>query len=475
MFYTILFSSIQLIMKFLKQVFSLFILDGLCLCVFFLGGGLGDGYAWGNSLKDQSSARLTPLSQWVSMAQERSPDHQKLKAQTKMMQWEGNQGWLNLLPTLTLNAQHVFQKKYQVLDVNLGGISASLPQIYPTTTTGLEARWTLFDGFANIVVLRASSHLNQAAEHQAIWLEFKMEREVALSYAQAIAAQQLEAVSVMNLKTLQEHVQQIQLLKKGGLATHYDELKVQTQISEAEAEHLQALDNSQIALMNFKQTLGGLAEDSPILPSDLSEFQSYFKPDVQNKVKDLTYHPEYREDLASLEKQEMAEESLTSAKNRYWVPRIGLSARLDYYNNQTDGLADWNHYRQAYNIAAFLSWELFNPRTLTNAKIQTYSTEMSRHQLEVTQLKAPVDFEFWKKRYLYSLKLYQAKKTDVERAQETVRLAQVGFKAGVRTSSEVLDSELELFRARAGLVHAEMNGIEAVLKLELTSGITLKQ
>jgi outer membrane protein TolC len=89
------------------------------------------------------------------------------------------------------------------------------------------------------------------------------------------------------------------------------------------------------------------------------------------------------------------------------------------------------------------------------------------------KIEAPTDFTFWKRRYLYSASLYHAKNADLKRAQETVRLANAGFKAGVRTTTEVLDAELELFRARAGMVNTQMNCLEAKIKLELTTGESL--
>ena len=43
-------------------------------------------------------------------------------------------------------------------------------------------------------------------------------------------------------------------------------------------------------------------------------------------------------------------------------------------------------------------------------------------------------------------------------------------RAGTRTSSETLDAELDLFRARAGVVNAQVNASEAQIRLELALG-----
>ena len=106
-------------------------------------------------------------------------------------------------------------------------------------------------------------------------------------------------------------------------------------------------------------------------------------------------------------------------------------------------------------------------------KQNQYKAIAAEKSLKKAHLDAPTEFSFWKKRYLYSASLYQAKNSDLKRAEETVRLAGAGFKAGVRTTTEVLDAELELFRARAGIVTTQLNCLESKIKLELSTGESL--
>jgi outer membrane protein TolC len=60
--------------------------------------------------------------------------------------------------------------------------------------------------------------------------------------------------------------------------------------------------------------------------------------------------------------------------------------------------------------------------------------------------------------------------SDQSRSSEAVRLAKEGRRAGARTSSELLDAELDLFRARAGVVNAQVGMIESLIQLELATG-----
>ncbi len=96
--------------------------------------------------------------------------------------------------------------------------------------------------------------------------------------------------------------------------------------------------------------------------------------------------------------------------------------------------------------------------------------EEAAKTLKMAQLKMPTDFETNRRRYNYSTALYKSRIVNVDRAQESVRLATAGYRAGVRINSEVLDSQLELFRARAGVVSAQLSAAESLVNLELATG-----
>ena len=89
-------------------------------------------------------------------------------------------------------------------------------------------------------------------------------------------------------------------------------------------------------------------------------------------------------------------------------------------------------------------------------------------------LKASLEFETWKRRFVTNAEVNRARLRTEEKSQESVRLATLGLKAGTNTNSEVLDAELDLFRSRAGIVRAQMDAAEALINLELAVGKKLK-
>jgi outer membrane protein TolC len=84
-----------------------------------------------------------------------------------------------------------------------------------------------------------------------------------------------------------------------------------------------------------------------------------------------------------------------------------------------------------------------------------------------------VDLEFWRRKFLYFVNLTQARTGDVGKSAESVRLARAGLKEGTRTTSDLLDAESELFRARAGAINAQVGSIESLLNLEVALGKSL--
>jgi outer membrane protein TolC len=180
-----------------------------------------------------------------------------------------------------------------------------------------------------------------------------------------------------------------------------------------------------------------------------------------------------RKDLVALEQRAQSADQLESAAKSFWMPRVALNGSWISYNNRNDSLEDQEAYRWAYTVGLTLNWSIFDIGTIARSQQSIYQRQQVEKSLTQAKLQSSVDFDFWKRRSIYSATLYKAKLSDVEKAQESLRLAKESYRAGARTSSDVLDSELELFRARAGVVNAELSFSDALLNLELAMGRTL--
>ncbi len=367
-------------------------------------------------------------------------------------------------PKLSANSSYSLSRKYEVLDIPFNGETVTFPSIYPTTVYGIKAKLPLFDGFANQAALDSSDLLEQAAQENLNLAEFQLEQSIRLAYFHAFTAQQLLTVTEHHVKVLQDHLKQVQIQKKGGTATAYDELRIQVQLSEAELDAADAKDNVVISHQNLIQLLGIVQDDRRLIdeiPSpDIKRleqlvFDGTFK--TRSDIQSLRLH------CASLEKQEHED-------TPWFVPQIAAVGSADLYNNQNDAIAS-DAFRSAYQTAVVLNWNLFDGNvSKAKSDIAHAQREKIEADINAAKLNAYGDFEQMKRKYISNTRRFEIKNLDTQRSEESVRLARLEARAGSRTNTEVLDAELDLFRSKAGSVLAKMNAVEALINLEITLG-----
>jgi hypothetical protein len=97
------------------------------------------------------------------------------------------------------------------------------------------------------------------------------------------------------VKTLEDHLNDVRLLKKNGMGTNYDVLRVEVQSSEAKSELLNSDDNVSIALLRLGEELGKESENRsvkgklPVLDASLIKDVT-FHENVLNKM-NIKIHP----------------------------------------------------------------------------------------------------------------------------------------------------------------------------------------
>ncbi|PIS11984.1 MAG: TolC family protein [Bdellovibrio sp. CG10_big_fil_rev_8_21_14_0_10_47_8] len=418
---------------------------------------------WNNSAEASLSNELS-LSQAVGEAMQGSLVVQKSHSVREEASWKRVETYSGFLPTLTGTASYLTDKRYMLLDANLGSGAITIPQVVPTTIYGVQASWPLFDGFASTRRWEAGISLESAAESEYTWTRFTIERQTILQYYQVIAAKTLREVSEQNLTTLKDHLKDVAALKRAGVSTNYDLLRVEVQISEAESEVLSDTDNFEMSRLHLAELLGKDKEDR--LPTGTLP---RLKPDILKGIQDADTME--RRDLIGLKERVQSLEFMDKSASAYWVPKISLVGQYQRYNNINDRFSDSDAFRDAYQVGVNLNWNLFDgmlsPARSAQAAQQALQIQKTYQQ---TKLKALQDLEFWKRKYAYFLAVAAARAGDIERSAEAVRLAKAGRRAGTRTTTDLLDAELDLFRSKAGLVKAQMGSIEALVHLELASG-----
>jgi outer membrane protein TolC len=280
-----------------------------------------------------------------------SPRVERAASVKEEASWKKVELLSGFLPKISANASRIIDDKLVLVDIPLNGQVVSITQILPTTTYSLGVDWTLFDGFANMERFEGAKALESASQKDLEWAKFQGQRDVVLLFYRALATQTLKEVAEANLKTLEDHLNDVRLFKQAGAGTKFDVLRVEVQTSEAKSEVLNQTDNVTISLLRLGEQLGldikskALNGKLPVLGPEL--------------VANLKYDETKRGDLDAMKARLESVSRGASASSRYWIPRVGVGGQYQQYNNLTNDVAGPG-FRSAYIAAVNLQWNLYD-------------------------------------------------------------------------------------------------------------------
>lgn len=403
------------------------------------------------------------LQEWKS-----SPRLQKAQSQNNESYWKKVESVSAFLPKIDAKATHYFEQQYVLTDVRLNPNvpASSIPNVIPATVYGVGFNWTLFDGMKNVNQYQAATLFEKASNNDLSWTEFVGEREVIVQYYRALAAQTLKKVAQQNVKALDDHLHDVELFKKAGISTKFDVLRVDVQSSEARSELMNAEDNEVIELARLNELVGN--DSSKTLNGELPVFD-------EKVLENASTDSGNRADIAALKLKADAYSELSDASKAHLFPKVSLIGGYDKYNNRNFSFNS-DDFRNAYSIGVQLSWNLFDGfGSMSRDRQATEQKFQAQKNLEIATLKSKTDVDFWKRKFKYYTVVYKARLSDIQKAEESVRLAKEGHKVGTRTNTDLLDAEAELFRARAGMVRAQIGAVEALVSYEMATGTKVTQ
>lgn len=403
----------------------------------------------------------------IAEAEDNNPELKRLKAVAERISWTKLDAMSGHLPHLSANYDHFMEAKYMRETVILNGSPIDFPAGFPQDNLTLDVSWTLFDGFQSYNKYKAAELNSQAADLDVSRARFKLDRELRSLYYQALAAQKLAEVAAQNVKTLESHLSTVRLTERSGYGTRFDVLRIQASLEEARAEQDAAQNNVVVARSALSEGMGYEVADERPLQGTLPVLQ---ENDIGHE---LTLALEKRDDLQADMRREEASSKMSFAAKGTWSPTVSLFAEDQFYKFGTfdPDIGSNGTYQNDYSFGIRLHWDIFDGgSSIAKQKIASAQYQEAQAELHKTLAHVPKEIETWKRTFTYNAALYRARMRALDESQESVRLATAGVKAGSRTHTEALDAELDLFRARGGVIRAQADAINALGNLELAVG-----
>jgi outer membrane protein TolC len=413
---------------------------------------------------ETSKAEVVTLDQALSEAREHSPLVQNAKATSEEYHWKRTEQLSGFLPSISAVGAHVLNDR---LPNAFQGGGFSLPTSVPLTFFGFNLVIPVFNGLQNIDFYLASSTESKAADLDYDWRGFQVDHQVKLSYYRVLAAKALAEVALQDVKNLEDHLRQVQDQLRAGTATRLDVLRVQVQLSNALSDKTNADDEISIRQREFAQSMGldqGMKDAEGSLPNPSDEMIKKIEAAQLNT----------RPDIEADDLRTDAAEKREQAAGHYWIPAFDILGNYSFVNGSSPDVFTSSNYSSTYFVAVSLRWNLFDGmKSYARSKESVARSNEARTSAESARLQLPTDFEVYRRRYRYNTEKFRARSEDVISSQEAVRLARAGFAAGTETNTDVLDAELDLFRARANVINSQLDALDAQINFELAIGRNL--
>ena len=285
------------------------------------------------------------------------------------------------------------------------------------------------------------------------------------AYYDVLLSQHLLEISTDAVRSAQAHLENVRQRQRGGVASDFDVLRAEVELSNFQAEYIQNKNAINVAKANLIKTMG-VSQDSNFVLSD----ELLYVPSSITIEQAVETAYRNRPDLLGREFDiKMQKELLNIARSKYFPMVSG------YYSNtwaKPDPHSmmeiEWGHAWQAGMTASVPVFDGF----LREGEIVVQKARLKQGQIDLIDAEETTLFELTKAQLSIenTAEFIESQKLNLTRAQEGLRLAEVGYREGTNTQIEMIDAQAALTTARANHYQAIYSHIIAKLDLQKAMG-----
>ncbi len=289
--------------------------------------------------------------------------------------------------------------------------------------------------------------------------------DAAKAYFDVLLSESLYLVNEKAVISAKSHLEEVQNKFKEGLASNYDKIRAEVEVTNFEAELIKQQNRVNLAKTGLLKILGASLKSEINLSSKL-HYVSYDMPLDKALQTALLNRPEV---LSAALAVGMQEQQLKVARSD-WLPKINGFAgyKLGKPEPQANTTDSWG---KQWSGGINLSWSIFDGLR-TKGTVDKGKALVRQREYQLKNIKEMVALNV--EQALLSLQdadaLIRSQNLDLKRAQEGLELAQLNFKEGIASEIVVTDALSATARSESLYYSALYQHALSRLNLDLSMG-----
>jgi outer membrane protein TolC len=405
------------------------------------------------------------LEQAVELALANSPSVRMADIGVKMGKNSVLMARSSSLPKIQLQSNYHHVDAVSKMDLGIPGQPAIAFGTRDSTNVAAMMIVPVYTFGKNDAAYKQALHSAEAAEFDAARARQMVVAEASSAYFRVLEAKEFTGLAEKSVEQIKAHLTVAEQFYEQGMVTQNDVLAAKVRLLQMEHELLRAKSNVQIATANLNRIVGLPISNKTKLSDEFSpvEFDLTEKQCLQTAI-------EYRPELGSMDRQRKAAAAALTGAKTMRLPTINFSGAWNWTSSKNIKNKD------NWSIDLIAEWTLFGGMGIT-AGIRQARHAMEQLDEGLRQLIDGIALEV-KTSYLnlvQSGKGINVAKEAVKQAQENLRIFRERYAQGLVTSTDVLDAESQLARARADLARALYENNSALVSMENAMALPIEE
>ncbi len=356
----------------------------------------------------------------------------------------------------SLLAQHQFAPdNFQIGPLNR-------PNALDNFRSSVVAQQTLLDGGQTKHAIQASRILEQAASVDVLRTETQVTYDTARAYLDAVLSEAALMAANEAVKSAEADLERAENIRQAGMSTDADVLSIRVHLARVREQQIRRTADLAIARAALNDTLGEPLDKQYELTTPLTRSAEHSDALAALEKQAQEKRPEqlrmkYASDLASAQ---------VARERSAQFPIVAVQAAIeaDRQTFITRGGANWT-------VAASLNWNLFNGFRDREAIEEAHQNLLSAKAAQ-ERMNSAVSLEVrraWEEMHAANERIVVSEAT-VAQAEESLRITQNRYQAGLSTVTDLLRTEAALLESRTEYLSALHDQRIASVQLDVAAG-----